>query len=234
MTLASVPDPGDRQRGSAGSHAGAPPPRERILAAALTAFSAAGFQGASTRQIAREAQVTHQLVAHYFATKQVLWEAVVNSVFEPFGTAIYTRLEGLRGVEPRTVAKLVMKEFVVNSAQHPEVNRIVLQEAKAGGDRMRWLVDTYVIPFRDLMIRLLAPLGVDDGDPALASVYYVLVGAGATVFSAAQECRLLFGIDPFEQAFIEDHAERVAEMVLTSMPKSHTKHPTSYQKEQIR
>jgi hypothetical protein len=42
-------------------------------------------------------------------------------------------------------------------------------------------------------------------------------GAGATVFSAAQECRLLFGIDPFERAFVEDHAERVAEMVLTSI-----------------
>jgi TetR/AcrR family transcriptional regulator len=217
MTLISVSDPGDRQSGHADSHADAAPPRERILAAALSAFSSTGFQGASTRQIARDAKVTHQLVAHYFATKQVLWEAVVNSVFEPFGTAIYARLEGLRGVEPRTVAKLVMKEFVVNSAEHPEVNRIVLQEARVGGDRMRWLVDTYVIPFRDLIIRLLAPLGVDDGHPALASVYYVLVGAGATVFAAAKECRLLFGIDPSEQAFVENHAERVAEMVLTSI-----------------
>jgi AcrR family transcriptional regulator len=217
MTLTSVPDPRGRQRSSAVSHADVPPPRERILAAALTAFSSAGFQGASTRHIARDAQVTHQLVAHYFATKQALWEAVVNSVFEPFGAAIDTRLEGLLGVEPRTVAKLVMKEFVVESAQHPEVNRIVLQEAKAGGDRMRWLADNYLIRFRDLIIRLLAPLGVDEGDPALAGVYYSLVGAGATVFSAAQECRLLFDIDPFERVFVEDHAERVAEMVLASI-----------------
>jgi AcrR family transcriptional regulator len=217
MTLSSVPDPGNRPLGSAGRHADARPPRERILAAALTAFSSAGFHGASTRQIARDAQVTHQLVTHYFATKQALWEAVVNSVFEPFGAAIYTRFEGLRGVEPRTVAKLVMKEFVVNSAQHPELNRIVLQEAKAGGDRMRWLVDTHVLGFRDLIIRLLAPLGVHDDDPALAGVYYALVGAGATIFSAAQECRLLFDVDPFEPGFVEDHAERVAEMILASI-----------------
>lgn len=213
MTLFSVPGPGHR----ADSYADAPPARERILAAALTAFSSGGFQGASTRQIARDARVTHQLVTHYFATKQALWEAVVNSVFEPFGTAIYNRFEGLRGVEPRTVAKLVMKEFVVKSAQQPELNRIVLQEAKAGGDRMGWLVATHVIPFRDLIIRLLAPLGVRDGDPALAGVYYALVGAGATIFSAAQECRLLFGTDPFERSFVEDHAERVAEMVLASI-----------------
>jgi TetR/AcrR family transcriptional regulator len=220
MTLTSVPDPDGRERGSAVSHADAPPPRERILAAALTAFSAAGYQGASTRQIARDAQVTHQLVTHYFASKQALWEAVVKSVFEPFAAAIYTRVEGLRGVEPRTVAKLVMAEFVVESAQRPELNRIVLQEAKAGGDRMRWLVDTYVIQFRDLIIRLFAPLGVAEGDPALASIYYALVGAAATIFSAAQECRLLFGIDPLERAFVEDHAERVAEMVLASIERS--------------
>jgi AcrR family transcriptional regulator len=157
------------------------------------------------------------LVAHYFASKQALWEAVVNSVFEPFSTAIYARAEGLRGVDPRTVAKLVMEEFVVNSARRPELNRIVLQETKADGDRMRWMVETYVIPFRDLIIRLLAPLGVDEADPALASAYYALVSAGATIFSAAQECRLLFGIDPFEQAFVEAHAERVAEMVIASI-----------------
>jgi AcrR family transcriptional regulator len=157
------------------------------------------------------------LVTHYFPTKQALWEAVVNSVFEPFGAAIYARLEGLRGVEPRTAAKLVMKEFVANSAQHPELIGIVLQEAKTGGDRLRWLADTYIIPFRDFIIRLLAPLGVDNDDPAFASVYYTLVGAGATVFPAAQECRLLFGIDPLGQAFVEDHAERVAEMVLTTI-----------------
>jgi TetR/AcrR family transcriptional regulator len=207
MTRTSVPDP----RGDA------PSPRERILAAALTAFSTLGFEGASTRQIARDAQVTHQLVTHYFASKLALWEAVASSVFEPFGTAIDTRVEGLRGVEPRTVAKLVMEEIVVNAAQRPELSRLMLQEAKVGGDRMRWLVETYAIPFRDTIIRLLAPLGVDEADPAMAGAYYALVGAGATIFSAAQECRLLFDIDPFEQAFVQDHAERVAEMVLASI-----------------
>jgi TetR/AcrR family transcriptional regulator len=248
MTLTSVPDPGEWKDATANPL----PSRERILGAALTAFSSLGFEGASTRQIARDAQVAHQLITHYFANKQVLWEAVVASVFEPFVSAIRTRLDGLEGVEPRTVAKLVMKEFVVSSALRPEVNRILLQESKAGGDRMRWLVDTYGTQFRDLMTQMLAPLGVHEGDPMLASVYYALVGAGATVFSAAQECRLLFDIDPFEQGFVESHAERVAGMVLASIDalhdsgppprrrnprvppsRRHTKHPTNDEKERL-
>jgi len=218
MTLTSVPDPSDRSTGGAAARrTDGPPPRERILAAALTAFSSVGFEGASTRQIARDAQVTHQLVGHYFATKKALWEAVVTGAFEPSGMVIRARFDGLRGVDNRTIAKLVMKEFVINSAQHPELNRIVLQEAKSGGDRLRWLVDNHGNSFRDLIIQLLEPLGVRPGGPELAGAYYALVGAGATIFSAAQECQLLFDLDPFEQDFVEAHAERVAEMVIASI-----------------
>jgi AcrR family transcriptional regulator len=218
MTPTSVPDPGDRSPGGAvARRTDGPPPRERILAAALTAFSSVGFEGASTRQIARDAQVTHQLVGHYFATKKVLWEAVVTSAFKPSEILIRARFDGLRGADRRTIAKLVMKDFVINSARHPELNRIVLQEAKSGGDRLRWLVDNHGNFLKDLIIQLLEPLGVRPGDPEMAGAYYTLVGAGATVFSAAQECQLLFDLDPFDQDFVEAHAERTAEMVIASI-----------------
>jgi AcrR family transcriptional regulator len=193
------------------------PSRARILTAAVAAFSSVGFAGASTRQIARDAHVTHQLVAHYFPTKRLLWEAAVNAVFEPAGAAIRARLDGLEGVDARTVAKLVMKESVVTAAKHPELNRILLQEAKVGGELMRWLVDNHIVAFRDLFVALLAPLGVREGDPALARIFYTLIGAGATIFSAAQECQLLFDLDPFDPGFVNDHAEAVATMVLASI-----------------
>ena len=44
--------------------------------------------------------------------------------------------------------------------------------------------------------------------------YYLMVGAGAFVFSAEQECRHLFAVDPRAPAFVERHAELVASLLL--------------------
>jgi AcrR family transcriptional regulator len=52
--------------------------REAILAAARTVFANQGYEGASIRQIARDAGVDPALVHHYYGTKEELFRAVVQ------------------------------------------------------------------------------------------------------------------------------------------------------------
>lgn len=51
---------------------------ERILAAAIQLFSEKGFRGASTREIARCADLSEVTLFRHFATKEQLLEAVIN------------------------------------------------------------------------------------------------------------------------------------------------------------
>ncbi len=51
---------------------------ERILAAAIQMFSEKGFRGASTREIARCADLSEVTLFRHFATKEQLLEAVIN------------------------------------------------------------------------------------------------------------------------------------------------------------
>ncbi len=52
--------------------------RRRILDAARSEFAAGGFAATSTRAIAARAEVTQPLVHHYFGTKELLFEAVLE------------------------------------------------------------------------------------------------------------------------------------------------------------
>lgn len=54
--------------------------REQLLDAALDVFARKGFEGASTREIARSAGVAEGLLYHYFETKaQLLWAVIDRS-----------------------------------------------------------------------------------------------------------------------------------------------------------
>ncbi|MFT3815572.1 MAG: TetR/AcrR family transcriptional regulator [Acidovorax sp.] len=58
--------------------------RDRIVEAALAVFSKVGFDGATTREIAKEAGVSPGLIHHHFKDKETLWNLVGNRITEEF------------------------------------------------------------------------------------------------------------------------------------------------------
>jgi TetR/AcrR family transcriptional regulator len=185
--------------------------RERILASALDLFSELSFEGATTRQIAARAEVTQPLLNYHFSSKDELWRAAVDRLFEELNGVLGKRREGLRGVDEVTVARLVMREFIYFSAAHPQLHRVITQECKADGPRMDWLVDRHIRPLYESTIEMFNGL-VEQGhvpDIPPAHLYYILTGAGPTMFVLAPECRRLAGIDPLAPEVVEAHADAV-------------------------
>ncbi|VCU69147.1 HTH-type transcriptional repressor Bm3R1 [Pigmentiphaga humi] len=58
--------------------------RDRIVEAALTVFAKLGFDGATTREIAKEAGVSPGLIHHHFQDKETLWKLVGTRITEEF------------------------------------------------------------------------------------------------------------------------------------------------------
>jgi TetR/AcrR family transcriptional regulator len=172
--------------------------RERVLAAALDLFSELSFDGATTRDIAARAGVTQPLLNYHFSSKDEMWQAAVDGLFAELNEVLATREEGLRGVDELTAAKLLVREFIYFSASHPQLHRIITQECKTDGPRMDWLVERHIRPHYEQAARLFSRL-VGAGllpDIPVAHLYYILTGAGPTMFVLAPECRRLTGIDP--------------------------------------
>ena len=192
--------------------------RDRILAAAVDLFSERSFEGATTREIAARAGVTQPLLNYHFRSKEHLWHAAVEDIFGELTQALSARIEGLRGVDELSVAKLIVREFIYFSAAHPQLHRIIMQECKADGARMDWLVDRHIRPIYEQTVSLFTRL-VERGDipdvPA-THIYYVITGAGATMFVLAPECRRLAGFDPLEHEAVEVHADAVTTLLFGS------------------
>ena len=185
--------------------------RERILASALDLFSELSFEGATTRQIAARAEVTQPLLNYHFSSKDELWRAAVDRLFEELNGVLGKRREGLRGVDEVTVARLVMREFICFSAAHPQLHRVITQECKADGPRMDWLVDRHIRPLYESTIEMFGRLVEQGHVPDIPPVhlYYILTGAGPTMFVLAPECRRLAGIDPLAPEVVMAHADAV-------------------------
>jgi AcrR family transcriptional regulator len=207
MTLATAPERVTRPSADG--------TRERILAAALDLFSELSYEGATTREIAARAGVTQPLLNYHFKSKDELWRAAVDGLFETLNGALGARAQGLRGVDEVTVARLLVREFIYFSASHPQLHRIITQECKADGPRMDYLVDRYIRPLYETTTELFERL-VEQGhlpDIPAAHLYYIVTGAGPTMFVLGPECRRLAGIDPEAPEVIEAHADAVTALI---------------------
>ena len=189
--------------------------RERILAAALDLFSELSFDGATTREIAGRAGVTQGLVNYHFSSKDELWRAAVDGLFAELGEALDGRAAGLRGVDALTTGKLLIREFIGFSATHPQLHRIITQECKNDGPRMDWMVERHIRPRYEQTTALFRQL-VEAGhvpDIPVEHLYYLLTGAGPTMFVLAPECRRLSGVDPQVPEVVEAHADAVLSLL---------------------
>jgi AcrR family transcriptional regulator len=193
----------------------AEPTRERILAAAIDLFSEHSFDGASTREISGRAGVTQPLLHYHFRSKDDLWRAAVDELFGALTEALAARQQGLRGVDDVTTARLLVREFVQFSATNPQVHRIITQECKVDGPRMDWLVERHIRPLYEATVTLFARL-VEQGlvpDVPAPHLYYIVTGAGPTMFVLGPECRRLTGIDPTDPDVIDAHADAVCRLL---------------------
>ena len=191
--------------------------RERILEASLEAFAKNGFDGATTRGIAARAGVNLGLIKYYFDGKLKLWRAAVELAFKELRTAVGGTPDDGEMFSERERIEGMIRRYVGFVAAHPEFVRIMHDEGKRKGPRMRWLVDRYVRPLYE-EINLLLKGAQDRGllsshvDPI--HFHYILLGAVGIIFHQAEECRRLTGIDPMEQAEIDAHADAVIHLLV--------------------
>jgi TetR/AcrR family transcriptional regulator len=197
--------------------------REALLESALVEFGAKGFDGASTRAIARRVEAHQPQINYHFESKTALWTATVDYLFGLLGQA-------LGGVIPADLTEVDLpqvaagfadgiRRFVRFAAEHPELNQIMVHEGTAPSDRLAWMTATHVQPFFD-GIRSAWQTLRDAGVAAPIDhdiLYYVLVGAASLPYVNAPEVRLLTGRDPSSPKWIRAHADGLVAILLPGL-----------------
>jgi AcrR family transcriptional regulator len=103
--------------------------KARILAAAEEAFAARGFQGASTREIAARAGVNISSLHYHWASKETLYFAVFQDIFDRIVDLLQNTLAPLLAEQPRREATIAaaMGQLFDFFADHPNVPKLLLR-----------------------------------------------------------------------------------------------------------
>ena len=190
----------------------APSTREKLLGAAIAAFTTTGYEGASLREVERSAGVGRGLIAHHFSTKEELWKECVNWLMARFREELDQVQRHLADVSPPERARVLLKTYIRFAARHPEYVRLLVLSGGDRSERVKWMVDTWLRPNLAFYDRLSgSDSGYHPADRAMAN--YAFMGAASMVFTLPVEVSLVYGVDVTDDDFIEQYAEVIADWV---------------------
>jgi AcrR family transcriptional regulator len=135
--------------------------RSRLLHAAADVFAEFGFEGASLRAIADAAGVSFQLIAYYFGSKEELWVATVDYLFERYletGKGLGFTPSGNLHEQFHNHLRLLLTDLL----QRPQLHKISVQEHLSNSARFRNIISpklahmftTLALPYFREVVRL--------------------------------------------------------------------------------
>lgn len=194
--------------------------QQKLLDAAIEAFSENGFKGTSTRDIAERAGVHHPLITYHFKNKDQLWRAAADKVFRDFRRSLAASLEDYRQESPRERMAFLIRAYVRYAKSQPALHKVMVQEASYPNPRLDWLIDTHLKPFFDATFELLEELqaiGVaPPGNPRLLFNMIRLSTGG--LLALGNELKKSSGIDIEKEETLDEIAEMVITVFLPGKP----------------
>jgi AcrR family transcriptional regulator len=197
--------------------------REAVLDAALSLFAERGFEGASIRDIARRADISHAVIRQHFGTKADLWRAAVTRMFVRFAQEMDGDSWGShRPLHVRLEAFL--RNYVIYCARHPEHVRIMMHESLGESERLKWMVEKYIAPAHrniEPLLREAMEAGTVPKMPII-SLIYTISAAAQSLFALGAEARHIYGVDTRAAAVVSQHAEALVALFVANRSASST------------
>ena len=190
--------------------------KQKLLNAALEAFSENGFKGTSTRDIAERAGVHHPLITYHFKNKDTLWRAAVKYVFHDFAAALVDAQEEHAKDCPKTRMATMIRIYVNYAARNPALHKIILQESSHPNRRLEWLSENFLLPISEGASTYIAELqekGVTPaGNPAL--IFNMLRVCSGGLIALSQELKSTSDIDLESQASLDELTDLIVRVFL--------------------
>ena len=207
-----------RRPGRPRASAGAVRSRAEILDAALEAFGALGYEAMSVRELTRRLGVSHNLVHHYFRSKDELWRATMD---HSFGAVTKEVGEALRAVaeydDPVDGLRHAMVAFLTVTARFPANGHVIVREGARSSERLDYLFTHFVAPSVEPW-RALLRRAQDEGkvreDVNIRTLFFLLTDGGAGPYTSQALAQRIGGPDPLRPEAIRAHAELVADVIV--------------------
>ncbi len=190
--------------------------KQKLLDAALEAFSENGFKGTSTRNIAERAGVHHPLITYHFKNKDELWRAAADRIFTEFNAALAAAAQAQAGECPKARMSALIRAYVHYAAGQPALHKIMVQEASQPSQRLDWLIDTHIRPLFDAAveeIKVLQERGVAPPGDTKLLFNMIRISSGA-LLALSLEFKGTSGIDMYQPGRLDELADMIIAVFL--------------------
>lgn len=155
--------------------------RNVILDAAEIVFGAAGFEGASMKQIAAEAKVAQSLIHYHFTNKHGLYVAVFSRRASQMNSIRYEGLDRIlesKDLKLEDVLYLLLRPTVtLGQGETRHFSRLVMQVIMSGNDQSKKLISDSFDAFAKRIIGIIETLvpGITSKDAVWGYIFSINV-----------------------------------------------------------
>jgi len=182
--------------------------QDQLIDAAIVLFASHGFDGTSIRMIETEADVKRGLAAYHFGNKAELWRVAMSRLLQTLGNDMEVVDKATEGLPRLARFRAAILTFMRYSANFPQLNHVMVQEAKTKTWRSDFLIEGFIRPLVGWTSRI-------TGFDIDVHTHYIMLGAATFVFNVEYECEALFGMNPRNDDFVQAHADATIEMLLS-------------------
>lgn len=175
-----------------------PGTRERLLESAIDVFGRHGFDSATTRMIAKAANVNIAAIPYYFGGKGGLYQAVIDRIvaqikeetgglLEHIGESIFTKEIGRQ--KARELMQAVLEQFInfiAGSKQGQRFSRILLREQMFPSPAYDTIFEGFLEPVLNTLSTLIMAAS-GESDPRQATFRAMTLMGQVVIFRVARE-----------------------------------------------
>jgi len=191
-----------------------PDTRDRVLAVALSLFAENGYRGTSLRDIARRIGIKAPSLLHHFPSKEQLYVAVLDRIFEGMEESAQNVLSGRGGY--RECCRAAIIGAIDHIASRPDSMRIIWHEMTEESGVGRQLLKRRVPPLFAMGVNFIFR-GQREGEfRAEVDPFHFLLSLNSITigfFTTAAMVKRLWNNNLLEPAVIERRKREVIDMV---------------------
>ena len=191
---------------------------DEILGAALEAFAAQGYDAMSLRSLNAQLGLSHGTISQRFGTKERLYFAAIDLGFATFVADIDERRRHLLAAtdpdDDLAHLRATIRAFLGAAEQRPELGRLMNQEGLQSTARLKYIVDSVILPMFGVVGDMLERLRMDGRiRPVTTRGLFFLVTHGAeapyTLTALSESFDATDGpLDP------ERHADEMTDLIM--------------------
>lgn len=196
--------------------------RSAILDAALAEFASRHFDAASIRSIADRIGLQHPLITYHFRSKEILWRAVAEYVFERVRRERDANLSSSDSASAVDRVRLAYRALFRFTVEYPEFHRFMLQEALSYSPRLQWIADSILKPLIDWLLPQIRAAQDEQALPKVEPIifHYTLISLTSTLSDFGPEIEATSKLSPSDPALVEACWHTVEQLVFPALPAS--------------